>query len=44
MGVDKSLAFLTSYFHIYSTNKRIFLGWVKEVGTNKKCVELRGNS
>jgi hypothetical protein len=32
-GADKSLAFPISYFHICSTTKIIFLGWVKEVRT-----------
>jgi hypothetical protein len=42
-GADKSLAFLISPTSGYSTTKRIFLGWVKEVGTRShKCVELRG--
>jgi hypothetical protein len=34
-GADKFLAFPISYFLIFSTTKRIFLGWVKEVRTTK---------
>jgi hypothetical protein len=32
---DKSLAFPFSYFLIFSTTKRIFLEWIKEVITTK---------
>jgi hypothetical protein len=32
-GADKSLAFL-----LFSTTKRIFLGWVKEIRTTKSLV------
>jgi hypothetical protein len=34
-GADKSLAFPIFYFPFCSTNKRIFLEWVKEVRTTK---------
>jgi hypothetical protein len=34
-GADKLLAFALSYFPICSTNKRIFLRWVKEVRKKK---------
>jgi hypothetical protein len=34
-GADKSLALPISYFPICSPNRRIILGWVKEVRTTK---------
>jgi hypothetical protein len=34
-GADKSLAFPISYFPICNTTKKIFLGYVKEVGITK---------
>jgi hypothetical protein len=43
-GAEKFLAFPSSYFHICSTTKEVFLDWLKKLEQRcHKCVEFRGN-